>query len=311
MSSSRATQFMQRRSDLISVGVVGAHLTFVLAPVFAAAYWGSLAWLLAGYLWFGLTQNSIANLMHEAAHRMVFHKPRWSDALGHGILAPFFLTDFERYRRRHWVHHCHTGTKDDTKEAYLIEVRGVIGLLSFVARCLIGLEAVRRFTGSLKKNEHVAPLTSVEARRGLVCLVVFQAVLAGALFLTALWASNGQFFQAVLQSLLAYGVVYIYGMMTWTILLSTLRAIAEHQIVPGDESAVEPGSKAAIRNLAPTLISRALLGSYGFCEHGTHHTYPTVPYYRLTSATATLSTTNPALAYGSSYWGVLARAIIR
>ena len=97
-------------------------------------------------------------------------------------------------------------------------------------------------------------------------------------------------------------------MASWTIFLSTLRAVAEHQIVPEAPRIV---GQAAIRNLKPTAITRSLLGSYGFCEHGTHHAYPTIPCYNLKAATGAFSTDDPLLVYGPSYWGVIARATRR
>ena len=109
--------------------------------------------------------------------------------------------------------------------------------------------------------------------------------------------------------MLAYVIVYIYGMMTWTILLSTLRAVAEHQIVQGESNAAHIGDNAAIRNLAPTPATRALFGSYGFCEHGTHHSFPAIPYYNLPQATRALSRDDTTLKYGPSYWGVIAQTV--
>jgi fatty acid desaturase len=99
-------------------------------------------------------------------------------------------------------------------------------------------------------------------------------------------------------------VVYLYGMMSLTIFLSTLRAIAEHQIVKGD---MQTEGNASIRNMRPTLATRLLFGSHGFCEHGTHHAYPVIPYYNLPEATRQFAETRPNMAYGKSYWGVLAR----
>jgi fatty acid desaturase len=304
----RLREFMHRRDNWRSIAAVAGHLALVFAPVFLAAYFGSWPWFVAGYIWFGLTQNGVANLMHEAAHRMVFSDSKWSDLLGRWVLAPFFLTNFELYRRRHWVHHKMVGTADDTKETYLIEFRGIKGLIAFALRCLVGVEAARRFAVTLKENEFVTPLTGKEKREGFVSLLTFHAIFAVALFVTALLGRQGDFSAAVIQAALAYVVIYIYGMASCTIFLSTLRAVAEHQIVLEDPHVV---GHAAIRNLRPTPITRALLGSYGFCEHGTHHAYPAIPYYNLEAATGALSADDPLLLYGPSYWAVIARTTHR
>ena len=299
-------EFFERRDDWNSIVVVSGHLAVVLAPVFAAAYFGSWTWLLAGYLWFAVTQNGVTNLLHETAHRLVFRSRKWSDLLGHWILAPFFLTNFELYRRRHWVHHNHAGTEDDTKDTYLMEFNSVMGFVGFVLRCITGIEAVRRFTTTLKENQFVKPLKKEEVQNGVISIVVFHSVFCGALLVLALIGTHGDFIGAVESSIFAYGFVYLYGMSSGTILLSTLRAIAEHQIVGEADQTV---GKAAIRNLTPTVVTRVLFGSYGFCEHGTHHAYPSIPYYHLRTATKSLSQAFENLHNGPSYWGILAKTI--
>jgi fatty acid desaturase len=306
MSVAQSTTFIQRRHDARSMGVVVVHLTVVMAPVFIAATTGTWQALVICYLWFGLTQNGIANLMHEAAHRMIFRKARWSDVLGQRILAPFFLTNFELYRRRHWVHHRHAGMEHDTKETYLTNMVEYWGLLVFVVRCFAGIEAVRRFAATLRENKFVAPLSPKERKEGFVNIILFHLVLGLSLFTVSIFSSRGSIVIAFSHTAIAYCVVYVYGMMSLTILLSTLRAVAEHQIVA---NSIEIHGAAAIRNLSPTMISRALFGSYGFCEHGTHHSYPTIPYYNLSKATLDFSASRPALRYGPSYWGVISQAL--
>ena len=295
-----------RRSDWISGANVVLHLGFVFAPILLAAYLGGWASMLVGLLWFGISQNSIANLMHETAHRLVFRQNAWSDVLGRRILAPFFLTSFELYRRRHWVHHSQTGNEHDTKTTYLIRCEGGAALAIFAVRCLLGIEAVHRFLNTRKENSFVKPLSAPEKTDSLVSLVVFHLVLCSVVLAVAYLGAGGKWSLALMNAVLAYGLVYIYGMMSLTIFLSTLRAIAEHQIVNDD---VHTQGKASIRNMRPTAVSRFLFGSYGFCEHGTHHAYPVIPHYNLPDATRALAETKPELTYGKSYWGVLASAL--
>jgi fatty acid desaturase len=294
-----------RRSDWISVPDVVLHLGFVFAPVFLAAYFGGWS-ILLGFLWFGLSQNSVANLMHETAHRLVFRSNNWSDVLGHRILAPSFLTSFELYRRRHWVHHSQTGNEHDTKTTYLIRREGIGSLILFAARCLIGLEALQRFLNTQKANEFVKPLSAQEGKDALLSLVAFQGLFALAVLGVAYVGAGGDWLRAFVHAALAYGLVYLYGMMSLTIFLSTLRAIAEHQIVDDD---VPTEGNASIRNMRPTLGTRILFGSHGFCEHGTHHAYPVIPHYNLPEATRQFADSRPNMAYGKSYWGVLSRAL--
>ena len=300
------TDLNRRRSDFHSVMHVGGYLAFVFAPVFLAAYIGNWPSYAIGFIWFGLSQNGVANLMHEAAHRLLFHQGKWSDVLGHRVLAPFFLTNFELYRRRHWVHHNHIGTEHDTKTIYTMMFGGIASFLAFAARCAFGIEAVKRFANTQQENKFVKPLTGEQKKQGLLNLVTFHVLFAIALLLVAYGGSGGDWQQTIIRAGLAYGVVYIYAMATMTILLSTLRSIAEHQIVgPAD---VTQGH-ASLRNMRPTLATRFLFGSYGFCEHATHHEHPTIPYYNLRQATQELAKDEPELACGPTYGGVIMRAV--
>jgi fatty acid desaturase len=160
--------------------------------------------------------------------------------------------------------------------------------------------------GDIEGIKFVAPLSAKERKEGFVNLILFQLVLSLSLLAAAILGARGSIVVAFFHAAIAYCVVYVYGMMSFTILLSTLRAVAEHQIV---SNSIEIHGAAAIRNLSPTRISRALFGSYGFCEHGTHHSYPTIPYYNLSKATLDLSASRPALRYGPSYWGVISQAV--
>jgi fatty acid desaturase len=244
--------------------------------------------------------------MHETAHRLVFRQNAWSDVLGRRILAPFFLTSFELYRRRHWVHHSQTGNEHDTKTTYLIRCEGGTGLAIFAMRCLFGIEAFHRFLNTQKENSFVKPLSAREKTDAFLSLAIFHLVFGSITLLTAWIGAGGNWSLALMNAVLAYGLVYIYGMMSLTIFLSTLRAIAEHQIV-GDD--VETQGNASIRNMRPTFLSRFLFGSYGFCEHGTHHAYPVIPHYNLPDATLAFAEKKAELSYGKSYWGVLAGAL--
>src|SRR4051794_40718017 len=295
-----------RRSDWISAANVALHLGFVFAPVLLAAWFGGWISIMICLVWFGITQNGVANLMHETAHRLVFRQNAWSDVLGRRVLAPFFLTSFELYRRRHWVHHSQTGNEHDTKTTYLLRCEGAPALAIFAIRCLFGVEAIHRFLNTQKENKFVKPLSPGEKKDAFLSLAIFHFVFGSITLLAAWTGAGGSWSLTVINAALAYGLVYIYGMMSVTIFLSTLRAIAEHQIV-GDD--VETHGNASIRNMRPTLVSRFLFGSYGFCEHGTHHAYPVIPHYNLPGATLALAENRPELSYGKSYWGVLGGAL--
>lgn len=291
---------LARRSDVTSVLWVSAHLGFVLFPLFAAAYAGPSWWWVLAWGFIGFAMNGILNLMHECAHGLTFRSKRHSEFLGGAIIAPLVLADFEGYKTRHWQHHRHLGGPGETKDAYLVEIRG-IGLLRLLTRCLAGVEALRKFAGQARhsrarrQGSKVRWLANVAIVHALVVLVLFAVATAGQESLRA----------AVVSTLAAYGSIYIYGLMSLTVFAATLRAIAEHQI-HGDS---DVQGYAALRNFRCNAITRFLMGAYGFGEHETHHLYPGIPYYRLPAATAVLAESRPSLKPGPGYFATLLRIV--
>ncbi|HVN10259.1 MAG TPA: fatty acid desaturase [Patescibacteria group bacterium] len=291
----------QKRSDLRSAITVLAHLTLVLAPVFLAAFLGVGWWLLPCWLAFGLLMNGLLNLMHECAHYLVFTARAGSDLVGRWLLGPLALADFDGYRERHWKHHTNFGVEGDTKDAYLVDIRGG-RLPAFFLRCLALREALRKFRHQTAGKDAGTPC----ARSPLPWLArsaVFQTLLAALLVLTAHLRQPSTWTDAAFAAVLAYAFVYVYGLASLTVFAATLRAVAEHQLEAGQHC---DARRAALRNFKCGPISWLVFGSYGFAEHGTHHCEPGLAYYHLPQATTELAAQDPALAPLRSYLRELA-----
>lgn len=293
------TSDFTKRSDAVSLTVVIGHLLVVLSPVYAAAALGPAWHTPVWWLLLGLSMNGVLNLMHECAHLHVFKDRKWSEALGKRVVAPLVFADFEEYRRRHWDHHKFIGQNGETKDTYLIDIRGT-GLLKAFARCALMSEAARKFlkqTAGRVDRSHAG-------RRWLLDVLIVQVGFSVSLLLSARafnvekgWAT------AAYYATSAYAVVYLYGLMSLTVFMASLRAIAEHQQY--DEASARVGY-AALRNFTCNPLSRFLMGAYGFGEHYTHHRAPAIPYYRLRAATAEMAQQDPSLRPGKDYFRVLA-----
>jgi fatty acid desaturase len=294
--------WLTRRSDATSWAIAIGHLGLVLVAVPAAAAIGPSPWLIVPWLWFGLTFSGPLNLMHECAHRLAFRRRTSSDLLGRRVLGPLALADFDAYRERHWAHHRNLGVDGDTKDAYLVEIRGTGGL-RLLARCLSLQEAVRKFTRQSPSIGEELPLgDGVGWGAALASTAVVQVVLAGATLAVA-WAAHDGAGRILGSALLAYGFVYLYGLAALTVFVATLRAVAEHQV--GTADAVTEG-RAALRNFPTGPVTRLVFGAYGFANHATHHREPGVAHYRLPTVTAALAAAEPALTptrgYVSTLW---------
>ncbi len=300
MQAIATTPRPSKRSDAISLAVVAGHLTFVLAPIYLAAAVEPSAVLVGLWLWFGVSSHGLINLMHEAAHRLVFRRRKASDVLGRWVLGPLFIADFDAYRERHWIHHYKFGEDEDTKDTYLVNISRW-GLLRLGLSCLALIEATRRFLIQMRSDpDH--DIQARASRSAVIRVATAQFVFVATLVLVGTATSSWDLADGLVKSALAYLGVYAYGLGSLTAFVAALRAIAEHQ--RGGVGGVDVG-RAALRNLKCNLLTRLIFGAYGFAEHATHHQWPGLPSYRLEQATRVLAANDPRLAPHQGYMGVL------
>jgi fatty acid desaturase len=296
----------RKRSDAISLVVVISHLGFALAPALLAALHPSGLELFLLWLWLGLAMSGLLNLMHECAHFHVFRE-RWaSNVLGRWVLGPLFFADFDGYRKRHWDHHRKLGLPDDSKVTYKVDVQRW-RFVSLLLRCLVLIEALKRFRHQTRPGNRDAS-SRPAAGLWVVRTLLTQGLLFSSLLALAMMSRDGKRFEGLLAAVLAYGGVYLYGVMSLTVFAATLRAIAEHQ--HGKDAAVEVGA-AVLRNFTRSPFSQLVFGAYGFSEHATHHLEPGIPCYELKAATARLSAADPAFAPRAGYLKTLLRLVRR
>ena len=281
---------------MVSLAVVAGHLVFVLLPVCLAAATEPGAAHVVYWLWFGLSSHGLINLMHEAAHRLVFRRSKSSDVLGRWLLGPLFAADFDAYRERHWIHHHKFGEDGDTKDAYLEDIAGW-KLPMFGLRCLILVEAAGKFIGQFRSSGEARSPAMAALR-----FIAVQSLFAAALVVIGCGASSWNFGQGLFRGTVAYVGVYVYGLGTLTVLVAALRAIAEHQRAGFGGIVV---GRAALRNIRCNPLTRLIFGAYGFAEHATHHRWPELPSYRLAAATRELADSEPRLIPQRGYLAIL------
>jgi fatty acid desaturase len=286
-----------KRSDVISLATAACHITFVFCPIYLAAAVGPSALFAFFWLWFGATMAGLLNLMHECAHYHTFRRRWGSNLLGQWVLAPLVLADFENYRQLHWAHHRNLGGDNDPKYSYTVDIRRG-RLLQFFLRCLIGAEALRKFS---YQNTERATTKLASSNFWMARVLIVHSVFAGSLLLTAM-RFNADLASAIVSAMVAYLFVYLYGLASLTLFMATLRSIAEHQFAADNHAA---SGHAALRNLDCGVIERLLFGCYGFAEHATHHRNPAIPSYHLAEATKELAILDTTLTPGLTYRKIL------
>ncbi len=295
-----------KRSDLVSLAVVVSHIAAALGPMYVGIVWGAGWWWLAIWVWTGVTLNGLVSLMHETSHYLTF-QPQWaSEVLGRWVLGPILSADFDAYRERHWGHHAYLGTERDTKEIYLLNIRG-FRVVTLLLRSVLLTEA----WGKIRMQ--VGQGARAQARPAGLPAWMWRAVPAHMLIVGGMAAAAqvhhpNDALAIVGTVALVYFGVYFYSGAALTNFLAALRGIAEHQIGAG-EIAVE--GHAAIRNLRCNRVTWYVFGMYGFDDHAAHHLDANVPYYHLPAVTRARADTEPAWAPTAGYGTVLARLIRR
>lgn len=295
-----------RRRDFISILHAALHVGFVIAPL-ALAVATPLGWgHLLLWIWFGVSAHGLVLMLHETAHYSLFKRKSWCRFWGVWILGPFFFSDFEVYRQRHWIHHRETGGAGDTKLTYRQSIQGWRGALCFV-RALFLVDALRGVYRQLfQLRELSAPSGSAQsvAKVRIAPLLLMQLCLM-LVFLGGAFLASGDIQEAIIRAVFAYAFVYAYGIASLTVLVATFRSIAEHKRI-GIVGA--PVQEAALRNMKASAIDRLIWGAYGFVEHATHHLDPTIPSYQLAAATDVARRQNPQLEPTITYWEAILRA---
>ena len=278
---------LRRISSLRGAGLVLHAWIVIVAAMALYAWWPTPVTLVLAVMVIGSRQLGLAVLMHEGAHWLLFPRSRLNTAVARWLCAWPVWADLARYRRRHHLHHRYTQQADDPDlpdlSAYPMPPRALL------------------WTG-LRDLSTVSFWTELSAWPG------FREPRALWLRLRGPLASNA----LILGALAAAGhwelyvLLWLLPLATWYRLVTRLRAIAEHALLPEHEDPLRN-----TRTTAAGPIARAFLAPYWVNYHLEHHLLVFVPCWKLRQAHTLLV----AKGYGarmevvSGYGAVLARAM--
>jgi fatty acid desaturase len=234
------------------------------------AWWPNPFTFLVGVMLIGARQLGLAILMHDAAHGLLFADRRLNDWVGSWLCAYPVFTSLALYRPYHLQHHRFTQQPQDPDLGLSVPfpisraslrrkiVRDLTGRTAFQRRG----EQIRRALGPVD-----APLVAQLAnlwRREKGSLLV-NLVLFGSLAVAGYWW--------------LYPMMWLLPLATWYQLISRIRNIAEHAVVPDNDD--------PLRNTRTTYanpLERLLLAPYWVNYHLEHHLFMFVPCWRLSAA---------------------------
>ncbi len=243
-----------------------AHAWVVILGSVALVAWQPLAFPLAVML-IGSRQLGLAILMHDAAHGALLRDPVWNLRVAQWFCAWPILADTESYRRYHLRHHAHTQQAEDpdlvlsapfpiTRASYRRKFwRDITGQTGFQQRRAQILNALG--DPSWKWPRRIGHL-----RVKLGPQIAANAVLFAGFAAAGVWW--------------AYPLLWVLPLLTWFMVITRIRNIAEHAVVPDD---ADP-----LRNTRTTRvgwIERVFVAPYFVNYHLEHHLLFYLPCHAL------------------------------
>lgn len=263
---------LSQRSDWIGAGLV-LHAWALIVGAMALFVWlpNPLTFLVAVMV-IGGRQLGLAILMHDAAHGLLFRTRRLNEFAGQWLCAFPVGTDLHLYRPYHLKHHRHTQQEDDPDL--------VLSAPFPISRQSLRRKIWRDITGNTgvtrRKQQIMATWGHGEAlswaerwarlqQGGLVGFVIVNALLWLAMSAIGLWW--------------LYPALWLLPLLTWYQLVSRIRNIAEHAVVPDNDD--------PLRNTRTTYanpLARLLLAPYWVNYHLEHHLLLSLPCWKLPAA---------------------------
>ena len=245
-----------------------AHAWAVIlgAMALVAVFPNPLTYILAVML-IGSRQLGLAILMHEGAHRCFSRTESRNMAVSQWLCAYPVFADTVAYRRYHLQHHARTQQEDDpdlvlsapfpiTKASYRRKfLRDITGRTGYEQRKAQLLNALGD------------PAWPLARRVRHFCDKLGPQIAVNALFWAALAAAGIWW---------AYPLLWLVPLMTWMMVITRIRNIAEHAVVPDSDDPLRN-----TRTTQANLLERMLIAPYFVNYHLEHHLMFYVPCYNL------------------------------
>lgn len=258
------------KSNLMGALLVLHAWALIVGSMAIFAWWPNPFTFLLAVMVIGGRQLGLAILMHDAAHGLLFADRRLNEWVGTWLCAYPVFTSLALYRPYHLQHHRFTQQSGDPD----------LGLSAPfpISRSSLGRKIVRDLTGRtafLRRGEQI--------RRGLG-----PADAPRALRLGRLWQREKGSLLVNAALLIAcsiagywwlYPVLWLLPLATWYQLVSRIRNIAEHAVVPDNDDPLRN-----TRTTAANPLMRLLVAPYWVNYHLEHHLFMFVPCWRLPAA---------------------------
>ncbi|HJQ57973.1 MAG TPA: fatty acid desaturase family protein, partial [Vineibacter sp.] len=219
-------RLLRRKSDVVGALLVLHAWGLIFGAMALFVWWPNPFSFVLAVMVIGARQLGLAILMHDAAHGLLFHHRTLNDWVGVWLCGAPVGASMALYRPYHLQHHRHTQQPDDPDLGLSAPFPiSRASLRRKIVRDLLGRTAVQR-RGEQVRRGLGSPTESFASRVG--NLLRREA----AFFLTnaALWVSL-----AVAGYWWLYPALWLLPLATWYQLVSRIRNIAEHAVVPDND----------------------------------------------------------------------------
>lgn len=242
-------------SDLLGIAVV-AHCWLVIAGAMALTAW---QWWLAplSIVIIGARQLGLGILNHDAAHGVLTRTKWLNEFLGQWLCAYPVGGELYSYRAYHLKHHRRTQQPDDPDLE--LSAHFPITRESFKRKMIRDLTGQ---TGYQQRKASIRGAIRAKAWKTLFGWAFTNAIILAACIAVGFWW--------------LYPLCWLVPILTWQQVITRIRNIAEHAVVPDNDDAFRNA-----RTTKTNLLTAALLAPYWVNYHVEHHLLFWVPCYRL------------------------------
>jgi len=258
---------LRERVEWKGIALIAHAWAVILGSIALVAIFPNPLTYIVAVVLIGSRQLGLAILMHDGAHGCFSRNEARNMALSQWFCAYPVLADTVAYRAYHLTHHAHTQQHDDPDL--------ILSAHFPITRASYSRKFWRDITGQTGYEQRKAQIVNAlgdpawpwrqRARHFADKLgpqIVTNAILFAGLALAGVWW--------------AYPLLWLVPLLTWQMVITRIRNIAEHAVVPdGDDP---------LRNTRTTkanFLERALIAPYFVNYHLEHHLLYYVPCYNL------------------------------